>query len=95
MTDPSEIADEFGMTIHYGRKKMTLVPDIQDELKLIALASKAALVAETNGIFDNPVEQEQFIEAAKEVRPILARLDETQPGFIPVPHDGVPWKDRT
>lgn len=65
-----------------------------EAMLLIALASKAALVAEENGIFTNPVEQAQFIASANDVRPILARLDADYPGFIPVPHDGITWKDR-
>ena len=71
-----------------------LLPDIQAEMLLIALASKAALVAENNGIFENPVEQQQFVAAANAVRPVLSRLDQDNPGYIPVPHDGVAWADR-
>jgi len=25
---------------------------------------------------------------------ILARLDKEYPGFMPIPHDGIEWKDR-
>ena len=70
-----------------------------EAMLLLALASKSALMAED---MDNlspdapmdPVERVQFIASAKETRVILARLDTEFPGLVPVPHDGVQWKDR-
>ncbi len=70
-------------------------------MALMALASKSALLAEDLEKFspDNPVfpeymERVQFIQAAKDARPILAEMDEKFPGLVAVPHDGVQWKDR-
>lgn len=71
-----------------------LTANVQEELLLIALASKAALLVEDQGQFRGTVEFQQFKDAAESVRPILARLDEEFPSFIPVPLDGVTWKER-
>ena len=72
-----------------------------EAMLLLALASKAALVAEDlekyspdNPTFPTPMERAQFVATASEVRAILARLDKEWPGLIPVPHDGVTWKNR-
>jgi hypothetical protein len=67
----------------------------QEQLTMIALASKAALLAENDGLIpSNDMERIQFVAAAEQVRPILARLDADWPGLIPVPHDGRGWKMR-
>ncbi len=63
-------------------------------MALLGLASKAALLAEELGVFTNEMERVQFIAAANDARPILARLNVEFPGLIAVPHDGVQWKDR-
>lgn len=69
-----------------------------EAMLLVALASKAALVAEDLDnavpVLSNHMERVQFIALAREVRAVLARLDAEFPGLIPVPHDGVQWKDR-
>ena len=72
-----------------------------EAMLLLAIASKAALVAEDLEKYspDNPVladhmERVQFIASAREARAVLARLDAEFPGLVPVPHDGVQWKDR-
>ncbi len=71
-----------------------------EAMLLLALASKAALVAEDlenspdNPTFPTHMERAQFVATASEVRAILARLDKEWPGLIPVPHDGVTWKNR-
>jgi len=72
---------------------------LPETLVLMALASKAALMAEDMEKYDpnepmDPVERVQFIAAAKDVRPILARVDKENPGMVAMPHDGVAWKDR-
>lgn len=66
-----------------------------EELTLIGLASKAALLAENDGVFTNAMERVQFVSAASNVRGILSRLDADWPGLVPVPTDGVAWKNRT
>jgi len=72
---------------------------LPETLVLMALASKAALMAEDMEIYDpdepmDPIERVQFIAAARDVRAILARVDKENPGMVAIPHDGVAWKDR-
>lgn len=81
---------------------MSPVPIITnpEAMLLLALASKSALLAESleehpnSPAFPEYMEKVQFIAAAKETRVILTRLDKEFPGMVPVPHDGVQWKDR-
>lgn len=72
---------------------------LPETLVLMALASKAALLAEDMENLSpdapmDPMERLQFIAAAKDVRPILAKVDKENPGMVAIPHDGVAWKDR-
>ena len=72
---------------------------LPETLVLMAMASKAALLAEDFEKYspDNPMdpmERLQFIAAAHDVRPILAKVDKENPGLVAIPHDGVAWKDR-
>ncbi len=72
---------------------------LPESLVLLALASKAALLAEDLETYspDNPMEpmeRLQFIAAARDVRPILAKVDKENPGLVAIPHDGIHWKDR-
>lgn len=39
-------------------------------------------------------EADQWRAAVKEATTVLAKIDREQPGLMPVPHDGVEWKDR-
>ena len=78
----------------------------QDVLALVSLASKACLLAEEIDVPDKPLQTTDikfihqpvarllFVAAAKQVRPILAKMDKTYPGMIPVPHDGKAWRVR-
>jgi len=66
----------------------------QEVLTLIDFCSKACLLHTSKIAFDNPVEGLQFSAAQQAAVPILALLDERYPGVIPMPHDGVGWKDR-
>jgi len=65
----------------------------QEIMNLIQLCSKACLI-DAHKITDNPIEVVQFGAAQNAVVPILARLDAEYPGLMPVPHDGVEWKNR-
>ena len=67
---------------------------LPETLVLLALASKAALLEEADGVFTNEMERLQFLAATRAVRPILAKVDAENPGLIAIPHDGVHWKDR-
>jgi hypothetical protein len=76
--------------------------DKRQQMTAINLLSKACLLAEkmedneaiARAAFDNQIERLQFMEAAEQVRPLLAMLDRQWPGLMPIPHDGVPWKKR-
>ncbi len=70
------------------------IADNTQIMALLALASKAALLAEEEGVFTNEMERVQFLAAARDTRPILAAMDVKFPGLVAVPHDGVQWKDR-
>ena len=66
----------------------------QEIMTLIQLCSKACVIHPHKIMFDKLLEGEQFTAAQKEVIPILAKLDEEYPGLMPIPHDGVPWRER-
>lgn len=66
----------------------------QDVLSLIALASKTCLLIEQDFKIESGMERMQLRAAADQVRPILAKIDKAFPGLIPIPHDGVTWKER-
>lgn len=69
-----------------------LVP--QEIMLLIQLCSKVCVIDPNKILFDTPMEMVQFVSAKDLVVPILARLDNDYPSLVPMPHDGVPWKDR-
>lgn len=68
----------------------------QEIMTLIDLCSKVCVIRPHKIMFSSPIKikKEQFMAAQKQVIPILKRLDEEYPGLMPVPHDGVEWKDR-
>lgn len=66
----------------------------QEIMALVQLCSKACLL-DAHKITDGHIEQIQFHVAQNAVVPILGRLDKEYPGLMPVPHDGVSWKDRS
>jgi hypothetical protein len=70
----------------------------QELMLLIQVASKAAEFERYmfSGLLQDKrdFEATQWRAAIGQVIPVLRELDRQQPGFVPVPHDGVPWKDR-
>jgi hypothetical protein len=71
---------------------------LQELLTIIQLASKAC---EFEWLCINGIEEvgrweeaKQFKAACFEASMVLAEIDKANPGVIPVPHDGVQWKDR-
>lgn len=66
-------------------------------LALTAVASKACEFEEAfaTGLDDRGmfVEARQVRAILGNTRPILKQLDDDHPGFLPLPHDGVAWKD--
>ena len=45
--------------------------------------------------FDPVVNEQQKAALAKQARQALAEIDADFPGMIPVPHDGVEWRNRS
>lgn len=67
---------------------------VQEIMLLIDLVNKACLIEPTFATFQHPLEVRQFNAAKARCIELLARLDQEYPGMIPVPHDGISWKDR-
>lgn len=71
---------------------------IQDIMVLIQIASKASEFENymwTSMMQDSKqFEADQWRAAVRAAILVLAKADREQPGLIPVPHDGVEWKDR-
>ncbi len=71
---------------------------IQDIMYLIQIASKGAEFSDHmwTGLMQDQktFEADQWRAAVKEATTVLAKIDREQPGLMPVPHDGVEWKDR-
>lgn len=71
---------------------------IQDILLLIQIASKGAEFSDHmwTGLMQDKktFEADQWRAAVKDATSVLVKIDREQPGLMPLPHDGVPWKDR-
>ena len=71
---------------------------IQDILLLIQIASKGAEFSSHmwTGLMQDKktFEADQWRAAVTDATSVLAKIDRKQPGLMPLPHDGVPWKDR-
>jgi hypothetical protein len=68
---------------------------LQETMAVLSFASKSAEMLEDNlKAQTNPMNLTQWRALAEVVRPILKRLDTDNPAMLPLPHDGVGWKDR-
>lgn len=71
---------------------------VQDIMNLIQVASKAAEFEDHmwSGLMQDRknFEADQWRAAVRQAVLTLAKIDREQPGIMPVPHDGVEWKDR-
>ena len=71
---------------------------IQDIMILIQIASKASEFEDSMWTAmmqeGKQFEADQWRAAVRAAIQILAKIDKEHPGLIPVPHDGVEWKDR-
>ena len=67
---------------------------IQEMLLIISFACKSAEMLEAPLPPPSPANMTQWQELAKQVKPILARIDNENPSLLPLPHDGVAWADR-
>jgi hypothetical protein len=67
----------------------------QERLTICAFASKSAEMLE-DGLTAarHPTNMQQWQALAFEARKVLKRLDADNPTLLPLPHDGVSWKDR-
>ena len=80
--------------------------EIADVLALAAMASKAcefkdefiagmlASMDAPNARWGKTRETEQVAASIEATIAVLRKLDAEHPGLLPVPHDGVSWKDR-
>lgn len=66
---------------------------LQERMRILSLASKSAEMLEGDGP-PTMIDVKQWKALAKDVRPILARLDHDWPAMLPLPHDGVRWTER-
>ena len=64
----------------------------QEIMLLIDLASKACMIPPVT--IENWVDGAQFSASQNRVMSLFAKLDREYPGLMPVPHDGVEWKNR-
>jgi len=71
-----------------------LALSVQELLAILSFASKSAeMLGQKNPPY-NPVDLAQWKALAKEAEKILARFDRDNPAMLPLPHDGLAWKDR-
>jgi hypothetical protein len=67
-------------------------------MDLLSLASKACEFEEqmANGLLSEQrdFEASQYRAAASSAKRVLSQLDRENPGLLPLPHDGVAWRDR-
>lgn len=68
----------------------------QQVLILIDLVSKACEheIIFTKALLPDEVLAAQFKYAAHEAKEVLGVIDASNSGLIPLPHDGIPWRDR-
>lgn len=71
---------------------------IQDIMVLIQIASKASefeRYMQVGMMQDGrQFEADQWKAAVTAAVEVLAKIDREQPGIVPLPHDGIEWKDR-
>ena len=72
----------------------TLEMTLQERMTVLSLASKCVEMLEDEAALLHPVNRQQLAALAKQVRPILVRLDREWPAMLPLPHDGVCWSER-
>jgi len=63
-------------------------------LVILSFASKSAEMLGQKHPPYHPVDVEQWQALREDAEKVLARFDRDNPAMLPVPHDGVSWKDR-
>jgi len=72
----------------------TLEMTLQERLAVLAFAGKSAELLVDMDAMANPVNWAQLMALRLEAVKVLVRLDADWPTLLPLPHDGVSWKDR-
>jgi len=71
--------------------------EVKDLLSALAFISKTIEIDEREGegiVIGNPLEAQHWGIMKSQMKGILAEFDEKYPSLLPVPNDGVCWKDR-
>jgi len=71
--------------------------EVKDLLSALAFISKTIEIDEREGegmVIHHPVEIQHWGIMKSQMKGILAKFDEKYPTLLPVPNDGVCWKDR-
>jgi len=71
-----------------------LALSIQEKLVILSFASKSAEMHGQKHPPYHPDDVEQRQALREDAEKVLARFDRDNPAMLPVPHDGVSWKDR-
>lgn len=71
--------------------------EVKELLSALAFISKTIEINEREGegmIINHPLEVQHWNIMKEEMMQLLAEFDEKYPTLLPVPNDGVCWKDR-
>lgn len=71
--------------------------ETKDLLSALAFVSKTIEINEREGegmIIKHPLEIQHWSVMQEDMKQLLAKFDEKFPSLLPVPNDGVCWKDR-
>ncbi len=71
--------------------------ETKEILSALAFVSKTIEVHEREGegmIINHPLEVQHWSIMKDEMKGLLAKFDEKYPSLLPVPNDGIRWKDR-
>lgn len=68
--------------------------NLPERMAILSFASKSAEMLSQKTPPWHDVDIAQWKALATQAEKILARLDAEWPAMIPLPHDGVAWKDR-
>jgi hypothetical protein len=71
--------------------------ETKDLLSALAFISKTVEIHERAGegmIIKHPLEVQHWDTMKTDMKKLLAEFDEKYPSLLPVPNDGILWKDR-
>jgi hypothetical protein len=71
--------------------------ETKDLLSVLAFVSKTVEIHEREGEgmnINHPLEIQHWDTMKDDMKKLLAEFDEKYPSLLPVPNDGIQWKDR-